>query len=80
MTDTMTSMNWTVIDKILVDTLETGDWIKVAGDIVEIIDIYDEDNTDNIVIVYQNDLDEEYEVSYKWDSHINVYMLVDSGE
>ena len=80
MTDTMTSMNWTVIDKILVDTLEIGDWIKVAGDVVEIIDIYDEDNTDNIVIVYQNDLDEEYEVSYKWDSHINVYMLVDSGE
>lgn len=78
MTDTMIAMEWRIVDTILVDTLEIGDWINVAGEIVEIIEVFDDAETNNIMIAYQNDMDEEYEIGFAWDSMIDVYLLVDS--
>lgn len=80
MTDTMIAMEWRIVDKVLVDTLEIGDWIKAAGELVEIISILDDTESDGIAILYENDMDEQYEVVLSWDAMIDVYMLVDSED
>lgn len=80
MTDTMIAMEWRIVDRVLVDTLEIGDWIKAAGELVEIISILDDTESDGIAILYENDMDEQYEVVLSWDAMIDVYMLVDSED
>lgn len=76
MNATMTIMEWRVVDNILVDTLEVGDNILIDGNIVEIVDLYEE--TEALIITYLDeygDLVEDTALNY--DDKIDIYMLFD---
>lgn len=75
MTATMNDMNWFIIDTILVDTLQVGDYIEVENTIVQITAI-DDDET-GTWLSWRDDYDNEYEDCWGSMEMINIYMELD---
>lgn len=74
MADTMDVMEWRIVDTILADTLEVGDYVKDPdGNIAEIIDLFEEQEV--LLVSTSDDYGDLCEWPVEYDAMVDIYML-----
>jgi hypothetical protein len=80
MTDTMKTMELVYADLLTPNQLMEGDLIKIDGDIVEVVSVYDDATGDNYTVTHRNEYGEEYEYTCTYEEVFRFYVFVEEDE
>ena len=76
----MKTMELVYADLLTPNQLMEGDLIKIDGDIVEVVSVYDDATGDNYTVTHRNEYGEEYEYTCTYEEVFRFYVFVEEDE